>query len=85
VDIATLHQEAADYSALYNDRPAAAAYLAQHPDLAAYEKAKKSEFEQTPAGLLYSLFYGGSAATYRYMQSWGMGAQDVAQAAQDQP
>lgn len=82
-DITSLRQEASEYGALFNDQPAAQKYLTKHRELARFEQARKREFEDTPAGLMYSLFYGGSSQVSRYMKAHHLSVQDVESRAQE--
>ncbi len=69
VDVNQLRREASEYGALFGDSRQQNQYLRQHPELRAYENAKKREFQKTPAGMLHSLFYGNNAAVNRYLRA----------------
>ena len=81
-DITRIRKEASEYSALFNDERESSRYLTKHRDLANFRRAKDREFDDTPSGLMYSLFYGGSAQTLRYMRSHRLTAQSVEQQVQ---
>jgi hypothetical protein len=76
IDINTLRQEISAHNALYSNRAAATAYLGQHKVVAAYDAAKRTQFEQSPAGLMYGLFYDSSVVA-RYMQAKHLNAQQL--------
>lgn len=69
VDINKLHQELAQYGALYGDSRASTQFLRQHHEVQAYERAKKREFDKTQPGLMHALFYGQNAAVSRYLRA----------------
>jgi hypothetical protein len=72
VDLSKLHQDIKGYSASYGDPKASRQFLHQHPELSAYENAKKREWERTPQGMVYALFYGQNASVLKYLRSRGM-------------
>lgn len=84
VDLAQLHREIHAYNQLYGNRQASGQYMAQHRELAIYEYAKKNQFERTPAGLMYGLFYD-NATVMRYMQARHLTDQVVEQQLQAEP
>lgn len=57
----TLQQEAYQLGQLYSDRRAYTMYLAEHPELTAWENAKK-QWMYSPDGMIYGLFVGSSTA-----------------------
>jgi hypothetical protein len=87
VDIGTLRQEISEYGALYGQSAESRRYLAQHRELARYEQAKRRQWESSPAGLMYGLFYNSSTVA-RYMQAHHLntpeGRLQVEQAAEQQ-
>jgi hypothetical protein len=76
LDVTRLQQEIHEYGQVYSDSRARGTYLHQHPDLVAYEKAKKTEFDRSPTGLLYAMFYGGNSQVARAMRYSGLAQQD---------
>lgn len=78
VDMSQLRQEISEYGALYGDKRESTHYLSQHRELAMYEAAKRTQWERTPAGLMYGLFYNSSSVS-RYMAARHLSAQQVEQ------
>lgn len=68
VDVGALRAEVAQYGALYGNQRASQQYLVNHRDLALYERAKQREWETSPNGLVWGLFYNSPVVT-RYLQA----------------
>lgn len=69
VDVSALRKETGEYGSLYGDSRGQRQYLAQHPELRAYEAAKKREFDRSMAGMMHALFYGQNANVLRYLRA----------------
>ena len=67
-DASGLRQDIADYGQLYGDQRASDRFLAEHPVLREYERAKEQQFYRTPQGMLYGLFYNSKYAQ-NYLRS----------------
>lgn len=78
-DYVKIQGEESQYGALQSQRDRDR-YLATHPDLRAYREARTREFERTPAGLMYGLFYR-STAVQAYMQQHHLTQEQVEQQA----
>ena len=77
VDVNQLHKETGEYGALYGDNRSQQQYLRQHPELRAYETAKKRTFDRSQAGMIHALFYGNSATVNRALRARHMTAADL--------
>ncbi|HVA88900.1 MAG TPA: hypothetical protein VNL71_03575 [Chloroflexota bacterium] len=77
-DVSKIRTEAAAYGNLYGDTRASTQYLHSHPDLSAYENAKKRIFDESPAGLMYGLFYSSQTVS-NYMRARHLTASQVEQ------
>jgi hypothetical protein len=76
VSLSTLRQQTTEYGALYGNQAASGRYLFSHPQLAQYERLKKTWETQTTAGLLYGLMYSTSTVL-RWLQAHGLNTQQL--------
>lgn len=76
IDVSKLRAEITAWDALYGDTPAYDTYLSQHPELQQYEMLKRSQFEETPAGMMWGLF-NQSTVAYRYLAASGLTARQL--------
>jgi hypothetical protein len=72
IDITTLQKDISDYGKVYSLPGQRAAFLRTHPDVVAYERAKRTEFDRSPTGLIYAMFYGGNTRVANFMRLTGM-------------
>lgn len=66
VDVGSLRADVAQYGSLYGNQRASQEFLRNHKDVALYERAKQREWEQSPQGLVWGLFYN-SPTVSRYL------------------
>jgi hypothetical protein len=78
VPLSTLRQQTNEYAALYGNQAASGRYLFSHPQLAEYERLKKTWETQSTAGLMYGMFYS-TATVMRWLQARGLNSQQLLQ------
>ena len=83
VDVGTLRADISTYGQVYNDQRQRDRFLAEHPDVREYERAKEMQFYRTPQGLLWGLFYNSSIAERFLQQGYGGDVREIEQAVQN--